>query len=481
MALQIYNTLTRQKELFTPLHEGQVMMYVCGPTVYQDTHIGHGKTYVNFDVVVRYLRYLGYRVRYVQNITDVGHILDSGEDRILKGAAREHIQPMELVERYTRRYFEDMDALNVMRPDISPRASGHITEQIALVERLLARGHAYVVNGSVYFDVASWPTYGKLSGRRVEDLLEGTRIEVNPEKRHPADFALWKRAEPGHIMQWPSPWGLGYPGWHVECSAMSTKYLGQPFDIHGGGMDNKFPHHEAEVAQSEAAYDLDFARIWMHNGMVMVGGEEMHKSLGNFWTLRQAFERWSPMAVRFFIVSSHYRSPLDFSEASVDASARGLERLWGGVRAVRERLSTASSGPADDDVTALLEDHEARFLAAMDDDFNASGAVGVLFDLVRATNGLLAAPEAPAQETLEAIDRTYRTLGGEILGVVPDSFPEQGAGALADELVALLLSTRQDLRAAKQFALADAIRDRLTALGIVLEDTPHGTRWRRTT
>ncbi len=479
MALQIYNTLTREKELFVPVHEGRVMMYVCGPTVYADAHIGHGKTYVNFDVVVRYLRYAGYRVRYVQNITDVGHILDTGEDRILKGAAREHIEPMELVERYTRRYFEDMDALNVQRPDISPRASGHIPEQIQLVQRLIEGGYAYEVNGSVYFDVGSWPTYGKLSGRRVGELLEGSRIEVNPEKRHPADFALWKRAEPEHVMRWPSPWGVGYPGWHIECTAMSAKYLGLPFDIHGGGVDNKFPHHEAEVAQSEAAYNKDFARIWMHNGMVMVGGEEMHKSLGNFMTLRQAFERWSPLAVRFFIVGSHYRSPLDFSAEAMEASMRGLDRLLNAVRAVRERLPGAPEGPADDDALAMLEDFKARFLAAMDDDFNTSGAMGVLFEMVRATNALVASPEPPTRETLAAADRAYRELGGDILGIVPEELAEEGAGALADELIDLLLAARQDLRAAKQFGLADRIRDRLAELGIVLEDTAHGTRWRR--
>ena len=477
MPLQVYNSLTRQKELFVPLHEGRVMMYVCGPTVYDDAHIGHGKTYVNFDVVVRYLRYLGYRVRYVQNITDVGHILDSGEDRILKGAARERIEPMELVERYTRRFFEDMDALNVTRPDISPRASGHIPEQIALVQRLIEKGHAYVVNGSVYFDVSSWPTYGKLSGRRVEELIQGARIEVNPEKRHPADFALWKRAEPGHIMRWPSPWGEGYPGWHIECSAMATKYLGQPFDIHGGGVDNKFPHHESEIAQSEAAYDKDFARIWMHNGMVMVGAEEMHKSLGNFMTLRQAFERWSPMAVRFLIVSSHYRSPLDFTPEAMDAASRGLERLWGAVRSVRERLQTAPEGPADDDMLATLEDHKARFLAAMDDDFNTSAAMGVLFELVRVSNATVSSPEPVTRETLAAIDAVYRELGGDILGLVPAELPAEELAGLAADLVQVLIDTRQELRQAKQYALADQIRKRLRDLGIVLEDTPHGTRW----
>ncbi|MCL6430963.1 MAG: cysteine--tRNA ligase [Anaerolineae bacterium] len=477
MPLQIYNSLTRQKELFAPLHEGRVMMYVCGPTVYDDAHIGHGKTYVNFDVVVRYLRYLGYRVRYVQNITDVGHMLDSGEDRILKGAARERVEPMELVERYTRRFFEDMDALNVTRPDISPRASGHIPEQIALVQRLIEKGHAYVVNGSVYFDVSSWPTYGKLSGRRVEELIQGARIEVNPEKRHAADFALWKRAEPGHIMRWPSPWGEGYPGWHIECSAMATKYLGQPFDIHGGGVDNKFPHHESEIAQSEAAYDKDFARIWMHNGMVMVGAEEMHKSLGNFMTLRQAFERWSPMAVRFLIVGSHYRSPLDFTPEAMDAASRGLERLWGAVRSARERLQTAPEGPADDDVLATLEDHKARFLAAMDDDFNTSAAMAVLFDLVRVSNSLVASPEPVTRDTLAAIDAAYRELGGDILGLIPAELPAEGLAGLAADLVQVLIDTRQELREAKQYALADQIRKRLRDLGIVLEDTPHGTRW----
>ena len=477
MALQIYNSLTRQRELFVPLQEGQVRMYVCGPTVYEDAHIGHGKSYVSFDVIVRYLRYRGYRVRYVQNITDVGHLLDSGEDRILKGAARERIEPMEVVERYVRRYFEDMDRLNVLRPDISPRASGHIPEQIALIERLIEAGHAYVVNGSVYFDVSSWPTYGKLSGRRVEDLMVGARVEINPEKRHPADFALWKRAEPGHIMQWRSPWGVGYPGWHIECSAMSTKYLGQPFDIHGGGMDNKFPHHEAEIAQSEAAYNKPFARYWMHNGMVMIGGEEMHRSLGNMLTLRQAFERWSPLAVRFFIVSSHYRSTLDFTQEAVESAQRGLERLWGAVRAVRERLAEAPEGAADGNVQALLEEHKARFLAAMDDDLNTSGAVGVLFDLARASNSLLS--DTLTHDTLAAIDRTYWELGGEILGVIPESFPEEGAGALAEELIDLLLTIRQELRTAKQYALSDRIRERLADLGIALEDTPHGTRWRR--
>ncbi|MGQ9681284.1 MAG: cysteine--tRNA ligase [Anaerolineae bacterium] len=479
MPLEIYNSLTRQKELFVPLHEGLVTIYVCGPTVYADAHLGHGKTYVNFDIIVRYLRYLGYRVRYVQNITDVGHLLDSGEDRILRGAARGRIEPMELVERYTRRYFEDMDALGVQRPDISPRASGHIPEQIALVQRLIERGHAYEVNGSVYFDVSSWPTYGKLSGRRVEELLTGARVEINPEKRHPADFALWKRAEPQHILRWASPWGEGYPGWHVECSAMAARYLGLPFDIHGGGVDNKFPHHEAEVAQTEAAYASDLARIWMHNGMVTVGGEEMHKSLGNSLTLRQAFERWSPLAVRFFIASSHYRSSLDFTAEAMDAAARGLERLLGAVRSLRQRLAATSKGPAPLHEPTWVAEHRERFRDAMDDDFNTSAAVAVLFDLARASNALLAGAQPPNHETLVALDAAFRDLGGAVLGIVPEELPGAEVGALANQLVELVLAARQELRAQKQYAAADRLRDGLAALGIVLEDTPHGTRWYR--
>ena len=342
MTLKIYNSLTRQKETFVPLHEGRVQMYVCGPTVYNDAHLGHGKTYVNFDTMVRYLRYLGYRVLYVQNITDVGHLLDSGEDRMLKGAAREHMQPMELAEIYTRRYFRDMDRLNVTRPDISPRASGHIPEMIELIQTLLDKGIAYEVNGSVYFDVSKFADYGKLSGRRVEESQAGSRVEVLEEKRNPADFALWKRAEPEHIMRWNSPWGQGFPGWHIECSVMSTKYLGQPFDIHGGGVENKFPHHECEVAQSEAATGESFARYWIHNGMLMIRGEEMHKSLGNFVTLEQAFNRWDPMAIRFFILLSHYRGPLDVTDEALDAAEKGLNRLLGAIRSVRQRLSTAA-------------------------------------------------------------------------------------------------------------------------------------------
>ncbi len=480
MTLKVYNSLTRQKEEFVPLHEGRVGMYVCGPTVYEDAHLGHGKTYVNFDTIVRYLRYLGYKVRYVQNITDVGHLLDSGEDRILKGVVRERVEPMELVETYTRRYFEDMDTLNVLRPDISPRASGHIPEQIELIKVLIEKGYAYEANGSVYFDVAKWPEYGKLSGRRVEELMEGTRVEANPDKRHPADFALWRRAEPEHIMRWPSPWDWGFPGWHAECSAMSTKYLGQPFDIHGGGMENKFPHHDCEIAQSEAATGVPFCRYWLHNGMLMIKGEEMHKSLGNFVTLREAFENYLPLAIRFFCLSGHYRSPLDLSDTALQAASKGLERLYGTVQAVRDRLSWAESGDLDETFAAKLAEHKRRFLDGMDDDFNTAAAIGALFDLNKEVNTLLDSEEEISQETLVAINDLYRELGGDVLGVIPDEgyrFAKATAG-LEEPLIELLIETRQRLREARKWDLADEIRARMTELGIALEDRPEGARWR---
>ncbi len=479
MALEIYNSLTRRKEKFEPLHPGFVGIYVCGPTVYDHPHIGHAKSYVSFDVVVRYLRYLGYRVRYVQNITDVGHLLESGEDRILKKAKIEKLEPMEVAEKYTRSYFEDMDALNVQRPDISPRASGHIPEQIELVKILLEKGFAYEVNGSVYFEVAKFPEYGKLSGRKVEELVEGYRIDPSPDKKHPADFALWKRAEPEHIMRWPSPWGWGYPGWHTECSVMSTKYLGQPFDIHGGGIDNIFPHHECEIAQSEAAYGVPFVRYWMHNNMVTVEGVKMSKSLGNAIYLKDLFKRYSPMTVRFFILSSHYRSPLDFSDEALSAAERGLERLWNTVREVRERIPFSETGPIPQDVADALANRKARFLAAMDDDFNTAAAIGELFELSREVNAWLGGDRPLSRDALMAIDSLYTELGDTILGIIPQKFPEELRGELEVPLIQLLIELRQEFRRAQDWEKADRIRERLRELGIILEDTPQGTRWRR--
>jgi len=478
MTLRLYNSLTRQKETFVPLHEGRVHMYVCGPTVHNDAHLGHGKTYVNFDTVVRYLRYLEYQVLYVQNITDVGHLLDSGQDRMLRGAEREHVHPMQLAETYTQRYFRDMDRLNVTRPDISPRASGHIPEMIDLVEKILANGYAYVVNGSVYFSVQDFPDYGRLSGRRVEDARAGHRIVVLDEKRHPADFALWKRAEPAHILRWNSPWGEGFPGWHIECSAMSTKYLGQPFDIHGGGVENKFPHHDCEIAQSVAATGKPFANYWLHNGMLMIRGEEMHKSLGNFVTLEQAFERWDPMVIRFFVLLSHYRGPMDFTEEAIDAAGRGLERLLTTIRNVRRRLTAgAPEGEASQHTVDLLKEVRSLFEQSMNDDFGTPGAIAWLFDLSREVNGRLASSKLSSQGDLEAVDSFYRELVGDVLGLLPKSLDQEPAAGLSSDLIELLIATRARLRQEKQWSLADTIRDQLAALGVQLEDRPEGTTW----
>ncbi len=476
MTLYIYNSLSRQKERFEPIHEGRVHMYVCGPTVYNDAHLGHGKTYVNFDVIVRYLRYLGYQVLYVQNITDVGHMLDTGEDRILKGAARERVHPMQLAERYTARYFRDMDRLNVLRPDISPRATGHIPEMIDMIQKLLEKGYAYEVNGSVYFSVAKFKDYGKLSGRRLEDARAGTRVEVLDEKRDPADFALWKRAEPEHVMRWKSPWGVGFPGWHIECSVMSTKYLGQPFDIHGGGVENKFPHHECEIAQAEAANGKPFAKYWIHNGMLMIRGEEMHKSLGNFITLEQAFERWDPMAIRFFILQGHYRNPLDVTDEALDAARTGYQRLLSTMRTVRRRLASAPEGELQAQIQSLLKKGRQRFEESMDDDFNTPGAIAALFDLTREINALLNVHQLTRGD-LVAMDRLYAQLAGDVLGLVPEKLEEDVEAGMAKELIEILIDIRAKLRQARQYALADEIRDRLANAGVQLRDTPEGTTW----
>ena len=327
MSLRVYNYLTRELEPFKPLEEGRVGMYVCGPTVYDHSHLGHAKLYVSMDVIVRYLRYLGYQVRHVRNITDVGHLLDSGEDRIMRGVRRERVEPMELVEIYSRSYFEDMDALGVLRPQISPRASCHIPEQIEIVRELLGKGYAYETpEGDVYFSVESFEGYGKLSGRKLEDLEHGARVAVRDAKRNPADFAVWKHAEPEHILRWPSPWGWGYPGWHIECSAMATKYLGQPFDIHGGGVENIFPHNESEIAQAEAARGVPFSNYWLLAGSLTVNGVQMSKSLGNFVRIKDALKQYSAESIRSFVLSAHYRSKIDFSHEALMALPGGRYR-----------------------------------------------------------------------------------------------------------------------------------------------------------
>jgi cysteinyl-tRNA synthetase len=476
MSLVVSNRLSRQKEAFKPLVEGQVRMYVCGPTVYDHAHLGHAKTYVSFDVIVRYLRFSGLRVRYVQNITDVGHLLDSGEDRILKKAGAMAVEPMEVVEAYTRSFFEDMDALKVVRPDISPRASGHVPEQISITQSLIEKGHAYATpEGDVYFDVTSYPEYGKLSGRKVEDMQSEREI-AGSVKKNPADFALWRHAEEVHLMQWDSPWGRGFPGWHIECTAMSTKYLGETFDIHGGGLENQFPHNECEIAQSEAWTGKPFSNYWLLTGSLTVDGVKMSKSLGNFVTVKDALMTYKAEALRLFILSSHYASQVDYSDDALVSAQNGWERLMGAVRLVRHTLKTAPDTDAASGFQTVLDEQRTRFVAAMDDDFNAPVALSALYDLTREVNTLLNSGEPVGKATLEAIDKTYRELGGEVLGIIPDEGSDASADSgRQDGLVQLLIDIRNEARAKKDFATSDQIRNRLTELGVVLEDRADGT------
>jgi len=490
MALKLHNSLTRRKEEFEPIKKGKVGMYVCGPTVYGHAHLGHAKSYVSFDVLVRYLRYLGYDVTYVQNITDVGHLLgetNEGEDRILVAAEREKKHPMAIAEFYARNFFDDMDKLNCLRPDISPRATGHIVEQIELVKLLLEKGYAYEANGSVYFDVSKFKDYGKLSGRNTEEMLAGARVEVSPDKKNPVDFALWKKAEPNHIMQWPSPWGMGFPGWHVECSVMAMKYLGKTIDIHGGGLDNKFPHHECEIAQSEAANDVQFVRYWLHNNMVTVDGQKMSRSLNNFINLKQAFsgahERltrsYEPMAIRQLVLNSHYRSPLDFSDAALFAAQSGFEKISRAVVDIRRKLSTAPSSQIDEQVKTHLEQLKEKFITAMDDDLNTSIALSVIFELVRLANELIEKVGVSA-ETLKAVDELLETLAGDVLGLVKESYGQTNEDAYYKlcSTIEILLEQRNGARSRKDFETADAIRDKLSEMGVIIEDKPDQTIWR---
>jgi cysteinyl-tRNA synthetase len=494
MTLRVFNYLSRQLEDFTPLEPGFVGMYVCGPTVYGDAHIGHAKCYITFDVVHRYFEYLGFKVRYVQNITDVGHLVgdgDEGEDKIGRQARLERVEPMEIVESYTRNYFRDMDLLNIIRPDISPRASGHVPEQIELAQELIQQGYAYVSNGNVYFAVSNWPAYGKLSRRKVDELEEGARLEISENKRDPRDFAVWRVATPGHLMQWNSPWGGGFPGWHAECTVMARKYLGLPFDIHGGGLENIFPHNESEIAQAEAAYGHGFARYWLLNNMVTIDGTKMGKSLGNSLTVQQALtgdhprlsQPYSPFTVRYFILSSHYRQTTDFTDEALSAAARGYERLTGTVGLVRQRLAkpqNSASGAAEAETLDSIETLKSRFDEAMNNDFNTPQALAALFDFNRTVNTVLNQPEPISVATLEAIDEIYRRLGGEVLGIVPDEISRQtgASSGIEDDLLRILVDLRTAARKNKDFATADAIRDRLTDLGVVLEDRADGTAWK---
>jgi cysteinyl-tRNA synthetase len=485
MALHIYNVLGRDKQEFKPINEGRVGMYVCGPTVYDNSHLGHASTYVSFDVVVRYLRYTGLDVLYVQNITDVGHLRANEEDRVLVKAAQLNAKPMQIVETYTRSYFEDMDALGVTRPDISPRASGHVPEQIEMIQQLIKNGNAYESVGSVYFDVTSDDDYGKLSNRKLDEQQDESRELVGGEKRHPADFALWKNADDSHILRWNSPWGEGFPGWHIECSAMARKYLGTTFDIHGGGIDNIYPHNENEIAQSECANGAQFANYWMLTGSLMVMDEfegipvKMSKSLGNFITIKDALKDYRPQELRYFILTSHYSSPVVYGEDSLSSAKSGWERMMNAVRLTRQTMQHAPEGDAGNSFLERLEKTKADFKTVMDDDFNTPRAIATLQELTRDVNSLLNSDAEVGLNVLKAINDTYVETGGNVLGLVPDVESADSSDSKREaSLIQMLINMRAQARAEKNYARSDEIRDELAGMGIVLEDRADGTIWK---
>lgn len=484
--LFIYNTITRKKEEFQPVNPPHVGLYVCGPTVYGDPHLGHARPAITFDLLFRFLQHLGYKVRYVRNITDVGHLendADEGDDKIAKKARLEQLEPMEVVQHYTNRYQDAMKMLNVKSPSIEPRASGHIIEQIELIKKIIDNGFAYEKNGSVYFDVVKYNAkhnYGKLSGRVLDDLMANTRtLDGQDEKQNPFDFALWKVASPEHIMRWPSPWSNGFPGWHLECSAMSTKYLGEPFDIHGGGMDLLFPHHECEIAQSVAANGKEAVRYWMHNNMITINGQKMGKSLGNFITLEELFtgshkllqQVYSPMTIRFFILQAQYRSTLDFSNEALQAAEKGLARLMAANR-ILDKVKPSDKSSVD------VNDLTARVYEAMGDDLNSPIAIAALFDWVRNINSLAEVKETITQADLDYLKQNFRTIIFDILGLTD----EQSSGGskhaeLTSNLIDMLLNMRLDAKARKDFATSDKIRDELAKMGVVVRDRKDGFDW----
>lgn len=482
--LALYNTLSRKKEEFVPVNPGHVGLYVCGPTVYGHPHLGHARPAITFDILFRYLEEIGYKVRYVRNITDVGHLeadADSGDDKIAKKARLEQLEPMEIVQLYTDSYHAAMDLLNVKKPSIEPRASGHIIEQQEMIRRIEAAGYAYESEGSVYFDVEKYDRqhhYGKLSGRILDDLITNTReLDGVSEKRNPFDFALWKKASPEHIMRWPSEWSEGFPGWHLECSAMSTKYLGEVFDIHGGGMDLLFPHHECEIAQSRIANGHDSVKYWIHNNLITINGQKMGKSLGNFINLEELFTgshelleaAYSPMTIRFFILQAHYRSTLDFSNDALQAAEKGFQRLMKAM----ETLNKVKAGKESTvDVQALAD----KCHAAMSDDLNTPILLAHLFDGVRLINQVQEGQASLSQTDLNQLKDLYERYVYRILGLKSEK-AGQGEDSLTPALIELLLSLRQEAKSAKDYAKADEIRDRLTALGIILKDGKEGTSY----
>ena len=481
-ALKLYNSLSGEKETFVPLHEGAVGMYVCGPTVYSNVHLGNCRTFISFDLIFRYLKHLGYKVRYVRNITDVGHIeddADEGEDKIAKKARLEKLEPMEIVQQYSVDFHQILELFNNLPPSIEPTATGHIIEQIETVKKIIENGYAYESNGSVYFDVVKFDKthhYGKLSGRNLEDMISNTRdLSGQDEKRNSQDFALWKKAEPEHIMRWPSPWGDGFPGWHLECTAMSTKYLGNHFDIHGGGMDLKFPHHECEIAQNEACTGQSPVNYWMHANMLTLNGKKMSKSTGNNILPREIFsgnndklsKAFSPSVARFFMLQAHYRSILDFSNDAIVASEKGYNRLMEAIDSL-EGIENNSASTLD------IAAWKQSCYDAMNDDFNSPILIAQLFEGVKFVNLLKDGKETLTAQDLELLSKAMNTFVFEVLGLRNEAAEEANNEKL-ESVVNMLIGMRNEARANKDFALSDQIRNKLTDLGIELKDTKEGT------
>jgi len=482
--LHLYNSLSRRKEKFVPIHSPNVGIYVCGPTVYGDAHLGHARPAISFDIVVRYLRHLGYKVRYVRNITDVGHLendADSGEDKIAKKARLEELEPMEIAQYYSDNYHRDMEAMNVLKPSIEPRASGHIQEQIEFAEKILNSGYAYESNGSIYFDVVKYNKtnhYGILSGRNIEDVLTNSRVLEGQEEKHNAvDFALWKKASPEHIMRWHSPWSDGFPGWHIECSCMSTKYLGENFDIHGGGMDLLFPHHESEIAQSVIANGNSPAKYWMHNNMITINGQKMGKSLGNFITLQDFFsgksdsldKAYDPMTIRFFILQAHYRSTLDFSNEALLASEKGLNKL---MNAYKLMGSLAPSSKSNENILAL----EQKCYQALDDDFNTPILIAHIFDGVRIINSANDKKLMLTTEDIINLKKIFDVFVFDILGM-KNQYNSTSNQEITENLIKLIIDIRLEARANKDWAESDKLRDKLKSLGVIVKDSKEGSSW----
>jgi cysteinyl-tRNA synthetase len=480
--LKIYNSLSGEKETFKPINEGSIGMYVCGPTVYSNVHLGNVRTFMSFDVIFRYLLHLGYKVRYVRNITDVGHIVDDvdeGEDKIAKKARVEQLEPMEIVQRYTVDFHSILDKYNFLPPSIEPTATGHIIEQIQIVEQIIEKGFAYVTNGSVYFDVVKFNenhNYGKLSGRNIEDMLANTRdTEGQSDKKNPQDFALWKKAEPEHIMRWPSPWGIGFPGWHLECTAMSTKYLGETFDIHGGGMDLKFPHHECEIAQNEACTGNSPVNYWMHANMLTLNGKKMAKSTGNnilpsdIFTGDSPFlsKAFSPNVARFFMLQAHYRSVLDFSNDAILAAEKGFERLLESIQTINN-IESSSSSSID------IQSWKQSCYDAMNDDFNTPILIANLFEGIHFINLLNDKRETISASDLIVLKTTIETFTFDVLGIKNEKSNNNNSEKL-EGVVEMLIGMRNDARTNKNWSLSDEIRDNLLNLGIQLKDGKDGT------